>query len=472
MKTTTDLLGTQKISKLMLNLAIPAIIAQVVNLVYSLVDRIYIGHMENGTVAMSALAVSLPLVTLITAFTQLVGTGGAPLAAMRLGEKNDEIADKILTNSFACLVFNGIFLTTILLVFQEQLLYAFGATADNIEIAKEYVTIYSLGTIFVQIALGLNPYINTQGQAKFGMITTLISATINIILDPIFIFALNMGVKGAAYATIIAQAVAAVWVLKFFFSPRSKLKIKREYIIPDIKIVMSILALGVSPFIMTATESLLQISFNNQLAIYGGTIAVGSLTILQSCYQTVNMSLFGLCQGVQPILSYNFGAKNLDRVRSAFKMLLVVAIVITALGFGTVLLFPSFFVSLFSSDIDTITFASWGIRVFMLGGLTFGVQMACQQSFLALGQAKRSLILALFRKVIVLIPLIYILPSLIGNTGFAINIAQPIADFVYDSGSVFAILFAESISDFLAAVVTGITFFFFYKNHLKEKKDV
>lgn len=471
MRATTDILGTHKVSKLLFSLALPAIIAQVVNLVYSLVDRIYIGRLPEGTIAMSALAVSLPVVTLIAAFTSLVGTGGAPLAAMKLGQKKEEDANKYLSTSFSCLLIIGVLLTTVLLVFQEQLLYMFGATSENIELAKQYVGIYSLGTISVQFAIGLNPYINTQGQAKFGMMTVLIGAILNIILDPIFIFALNMGVKGAALATIISQTVSAVWVIRFFFSPRSKLKIKRKYLIPNIKIVLEIIALGVSPFIMTTTESFLQISFNNQLALYGGTVAAGGYTVLLSCYQMINFSMMGLCQGTQPILSYNFGAGNLSRVREAFKILLITAFTFTLVSFGLIIIFSEAVAGVFTNDAETIRFVTWALRVFLFGGLLFGLQIACQQSFIALGQAKRSLILALFRKVILLIPLIYLLPILIGETNFAISMAEPVADLLNDGGKVFGVLVAESVSDFCAAIVTSILFFLYYKNHLSEKKE-
>ncbi len=463
----TSALGTSKISSLIIKLAVPAIIAQLVNLVYNIVDRIYIGNMPDDNLSMSALAVSLPVVTLIMAFTSLVGVGGAPIAGMRLGEKNDKAADKILTNSFVALTINGVVITILLLIFQEPLLYAFGASESNIAIAKEYVGIYSLGTLFVQYAIGLNPYINIQGRATLGMITVVIGAVINIILDPIFIFGMNMGVKGAALATILSQAVSAVWVLRFFFSNQSKLKIRREYLKPDIKIILTIMSLGISPFIMQSTESLLQISFNNQLNLFGSTLAVGAMASLQSFYQVIAMSLQGLAQGVQPILSYNYGAKQLDRVRKAFKILLITSICFSMTSISLVLIFPEFFASMFASNEDTLRYTAWGLRIFLFGGLTFGIQLACQQSFLALGQAKRSLSMAIFRKIIMLIPLIYILPHLIGDSSFAISMAEPISDLVKDGGRVFSVLLAESISDILAATATGLLFLSYYRKNLK-----
>lgn len=468
----TSALGTEKIGKLLLNLAIPSVIAQVVNILYNMVDRIYIGQMEGGSVAMSALAVSMPIVTLITAFTQLLGIGGAPLAAIKLGENNKDGAEKIMTNSFIALLFSAVVLTVGILIFQEPLLYAFGADSSNIGYAMDYVGIYSLGTVFVQIAFGLNSYINTQGFAKFGMITVIIGAVLNIILDPIFIFVMGMGVKGAALATIISQGVSAVWVLKFFFGKKTSLRFQKKYIKPDIKILGAITALGVSPFIMSATESLLQITFNNQLLKYGGTLAVGTMAILLSLYQMVNMPITGLCQGAQPILSFNYGAKNFDRVRKTFKLLLALSLGTSIVGCGAIIIFAESFASIFSNEQDAIRMAAWALRVYLMGGLVFGAQTACQQSFLALGQAKRSLSMALFRKVILLIPLIFIFPILFGQSDFAISMAQPVADLNREPGSVFAVLLAESVSDFLAAATTVTLFVLFYKKYLKKEELV
>lgn len=461
-------LGTEKLGKLLLSLAVPSIIAQVVNILYNMVDRIYIGRMEDGAVAMSALAVSMPVVTLILAFTQLVGVGGAPLAAIRLGEKDQDGAEKILTNSFVTLIATAVLLTLGILLFQKPLLYAFGADDQNIGLAMDYVGIYCLGTIFVQISFGLNAYINTQGQAKFGMATVVIGAALNIALDPLFIFVFGMGVKGAALATILSQAVSALWVLKFFFGGRSTIKIRKEYKKPELKILLTIMALGVSPFIMSATESLLQIAFNNQMSKFGGTMAVGTMAILLSLYQMINMPLQGLCQGAQPILSYNYGAKNMERVRKTFRLLLGGSLGVSLLGCGSIILFSTFFSSLFTKDPAAIRFSSWAIPVYLMGGMVFGMQIACQQSFLALGQAKRSLIMALFRKVILLIPLIYILPVLIGNTDFAAQMAAPVAEMAKMPGSAFAVLLAESVADIAATITTVTLFILFYRKHLKD----
>jgi len=464
----TEDLAQKKITPLLFSLAIPAIVAQIVNLLYNMVDRIYIGNMENGTVAMAGLAVALPIVTLIMAFTSLIGTGGAPLAAIKLGENNQKAAEKIMTTSFSSLILCSIILTLGIELFKEPLLILFGADETTLVPAMEYLSIYALGTIFVQISQGMNSYINTQGYAKIGMATVLIGAIINIVLDPIFIFGLNMGVKGAALATIISQAVSAIWVL-YFMIKSSPLKIRKEFMIPEVKILGSIMALGISPFIMMLTESLLQISFNNQLAKFGGSMAVGTMAILLSLYQMVNMPLSGFCQGAQPILSYNYGAGNIERVKKTFRLCFAVCFGYSFLVTGTIMLFSSSFARIFSGDASTIQFASWALRVYLFGGLFFGAQISCQQAFMAMGQAKRSLAMALFRKVFLLIPLIYILPVLIGNTSFAINMAKPIAAMANQPGNVFAVLFAETISDIVASLTTSILFFRFYRTALVKK---
>lgn len=459
-------LEKENIGKLLLSLAVPSIIAQLVNILYNMVDRIYIGRMANGTIAMSAIAVALPIITFVNAVTQLLGAGGAPLAAIKLGQKNVEGAEKILSNSFTALITSGIVMTLLIQVFHEPLLLAFGADASNLSLASQYITIYGLGTLFVQISIGMNPYINTQGYAAYGMLTVLIGAVLNIILDPIFIFVLDLGVAGAALATILSQFVSALWALQFLVGKKSIIKIRKAYLLPDWKVLASICALGVSPFIMTSTESILQIAFNNQLSLYGGTLAVGTMSILMTMFQMISLPVQGLTQGAQPILSYNYGAGNLARVRKTFKLLLTCCICASVFGYGTIMLFSRQFASIFTSDPELLTMAAWALRVYLAGATIFGAQMACQQSFVALGQALRSLVMALYRKVILLIPLLFILPSLIGNSGFAARMAAPVASLVQAPGHVFAVLFAESICDAAAAITTSILFYTFYRKHL------
>lgn len=470
--TTHNRLGYEKISKLLFSLAIPSIIAQLVNILYNIVDRIYIGKMADGTSAMAALSVALPILTFITAFTQLVGIGGAPLCAIKLGEQRKDKAEEIMTNSFVLLIVIGIVLTIVILIFQEPLLLLFGANEDTLSQAISYISIYALGTIFVQMTLGMNAYINTQGFAKTGMCTVVIGAILNIVLDPIFIFWLDMGVSGAALATIISQGVSAMWVLIFLFGKKSTIKIRKQYLKPNWHICFSIMALGISPFVQTATESLLQISFNNQLLIYGGTMAVATMAILMSLWQFITLPLQGLCQGAQPIMSYNYGAKNYTRVRNTFKLVMKVCLGFAFIASGIVMFFSEFFVSIFSSDAQTIVFSSWALRVYLIGSGMFGAQIACQQSFMALGQAKVSLWMAITRKIILLIPLIYIFPYLLGGSSFATSMAELIMSMVHDGSRVFAVLFAEPVSDILAAIMTTFMFIRFYKRELKQPDQI
>lgn len=445
-KQATDL-GKGSVGKLLFQLALPAIIAQLVNVLYNIVDRIFIGRMPNGELAMAGVGVAFPIIMIVSAFSALVGMGGAPLAAIKMGEKDNDGAEKIMTNSFSALVIIAIILTVSLLIFKENILWAFGASKYTIGYANDYIGIYLIGTIFVQIGLGLNPFINTQGFAKTGMITVLIGAIINIVLDPILIFGFNMGVKGAALATISAQFVSAVWVLLFLVGKKSVLKVRKQYIIPSLKVIGPILLLGISPFIMQATESLVIISMNNNLAKYGGDLAIGAMTIMSSVMQIILLPMMGLTQGAQPIISFNYGADKLDRVRKTFKLLLVSCLVYTTLMWAAIMMFPQVFVSIFNSNPQLVEITVWSMRIYFAGILLFGAQIACQQTFLALGQAKISMILALLRKIILLIPLIFILP-------------------VFFENKLQGVLTAEPVADITAAIVTIICFSVFYKKTL------
>lgn len=463
----TNELATKKVRSLLVSLAIPAIIAMLVNMLYNMVDRIYIGNMPNGTVGMAGLAVAVPIITLIQAFTQLFGTGGAPLAAIMLGKEKKEEAEKIMMASFTALIASGIVLMIAIETFKKPILLLFGADEVSLQPAMEYISIYALGTICVQIAQGMNPYINTQGFAKMGMATILIGAVLNIVLDPIFIFVMEMGITGAAVATVISQGISAAWVLYFLFK-KSPIKLRVEYLPPKLDTLGSIMMLGVSPFVMSATEGLLQISFNSRMSIYGGSIAVGSMAVLMSLYQIVLLPLTGICQGAQPILSYNYGAKNYDRVRETFRLSFKVCLIYSFVVAGGIMLFSSVFARIFSNDGDVIRYTTWAIRVYLFGGMVFGAQIACQQSFMALGQAKRSLCMALLRKVILLIPLIYILPVVLGESALAQVMAGTVMDLTKDGARVFCVLLAEPIADILAATVTSLTFLYFYKRKLIE----
>ena len=443
-------LGEGKISTLLFKLSLPAIIAQLVNLLYNIVDRIFIGRMPNGELAMAGVGVAFPIIMIVAAFSALVGMGGAPLAAIKMGENDNDGAEQILTNSFSVLVIMSIILTVTVLIFKEPILWAFGASEATIGYATSYLGIYIIGTISVQIALGMNPFINTQGFAKVGMTTVLIGAVINIVLDPILIFGFGLGVKGAAIATVIAQTASALWVIRFLLQKGTILRIKREYIIPKWNIVKNTMALGVSPFVMQSTESLVLISLNNMLMIHGGDLAVGAMTIMSSIMQIILLPMMGLSQGAQPIISYNYGAAQMDRVKEAFKLLFKLSIGYTTVMWILILSIPQVFVSIFNNDPELMRITTWSMRIYFAGIFAFGAQTACQQTFLALGKAKISLILALLRKIVLLIPLIFILPVFVENKMFGVLLAEPVADI-------------------LAAIATVLTFRMFYKVALDKK---
>lgn len=440
-------LGEGKVSSLLFKLALPAIIAQLVNVLYNIVDRIFIGRIPNGEIAMAGVGVAFPIIMIVSAFSALIGMGGAPIAAIKMGAKENDEAEEIMSNSFSMLIIIGAILTVVFLVFKEPILYAFGASDKTINYATDYLTLYLIGTVFVQIALGMNPFVNTQGFAKTGMLTVMIGAVINIVLDPIFIFAFNMGVKGAALATVFGQLVSALWVLKFLFGKTSVLKIRKRYLVPKLKVILPVIALGVSPFIMQGTESLVIIIMNNQLSLYGGDLAIGAMTIMSSIMQIVMLPLMGLSQGAQPIISYNYGAKKIDRIKSTFKLLLISCLVYTGVMWVLLMIIPKVFVLIFNSNPDLIEITAWSIKIYFAGVIMFGAQIACQQTFLALGQAKTSLILALLRKIILLIPLAFILPNF------------------FEEG-LKGVLMAEPVADILSATITLICFIIFYKKKL------
>lgn len=422
-------LGTEKIPKLLFSLAMPAVVAQLINVLYNIVDRIYIGHMENvGDIALTGVGVTFPIIMIISAFSAFVGMGGAPLASIRLGASDKKGAEKILGNSVIILLLLSVILTTFFMIFKVPILNSFGASAQTIGYADDYITIYLCGTLFVQLALGLNTFISAQGYAKTAMLSVLIGAVVNIVLDPVFIFVLDMGVKGAALATIISQCISAVWVVRFLYSKKSGIRIKKQNLKIEKKILLSIMALGVSPFIMQSTESLVTIVLNSGLQKYGNDIYVGSMTIITSVLQLIVMPMQGITQGAQPIISYNYGARNTQRVKDTFKLLLKVTLTYSILTCLTACVFPEFFVRLFNKKPELVQLTTEMMPVFLGGLWAYGAQSACQSTFLALGQAKVSVFLALLRKVVLLIPLALILPMIFGVEG--IYYSEPIADIV------------------------------------------
>ena len=442
-------LGEGSVRKLLFRLSLPAIVAQLVNLLYNMVDRIYIGHIpETGDLALTGLGLCFPIIMIVTAFSNLIGAGGAPRVAICMGKGDKEQAEKILGCGVASLTVIAIAITVLLEFTGTPILKLFGASDLTLPYALDYMQVYVLGTICVMFSLGLNPYITTQGFSKDAMKTVIIGAVCNIILDPVFIFVFNMGVKGAALATIISQGISAVWVLKFLTGKKSILHIKKTYFKIEKKILLPILALGVSPFIMSATESAINICFNASLSKYGGDVAVGAMTILSSIMSFQMMPVQGLSQGAQPIISFNYGANKVDRVKKAYKLLLVCCFTYTMIFWIAVQLFPAFFVKIFNDSPELLETTTWALRVYMGTSGFFGIQMAVQQTFVSLGQAKISLFIACLRKLILLIPLIYILPVFFQDKVFAVFLAEPVADFL--SVSTAATLFALNIHKILS----------------------
>nr|WP_325187181.1 MATE family efflux transporter [Oscillibacter sp.] len=446
-------LGSGKVSKLLFSLALPTITSQIVNMLYNLVDRIYIGHMKPvdtvGALALTGVGVCLPIIMIISAFAALVGMGGAPRASIQEGRGDPEGSQRIMGNSFTLLVITAVVLTVVFQNFAEPLLLTFGASGNTIGYALDYLKIYTMGTLFVQVTLGMNAYITAQGFTTVSMKTVLIGAGLNTLLDPIFIFGFGLGVRGAALATILSQAVSAAWVLRFLTGPKTKWRLRREDLRPRPKVFLPCLALGLSPFIMQSTESLIAVCFNSSLLKYGGDLAVGAMTVLTSMMQFAMMPLQGLTQGCQPIISYNFGARNARRVKDAFACLLKSCVVYSAVLWAAVQLFPRVFVQIFNNTPELVDYAAWALRIYMGTTCLFGVQIACQQTFVALGNAKTSLFLAVLRKIILLIPLIYILPNFFADKTFAVFLAEPAADFlaVTATASMFAVQFKRSMAE-------------------------
>lgn len=443
-------LGREPIKHLLFTLAVPAITSQVVNALYNMVDRMYIGHIPHiGAEALTGVGVCFPLIMIISAFACLLGMGGAPRASILMGRKDNKGAEKILGNCFSALILVAIALTIIVLAFKHPLLMLFGASSNTISYAESYMSIYAIGTIFVQLTLGMNSFISAQGFAKISMLTVVIGAVTNIILDPILIFGFHMGVQGAALATILSQALSAVWAVSFLTRGNTILRIRKE----NMKIVPGILfpciALGVAPFVMQATESILVLCFNSSLLKYGGDLAVGAMTILSSVMQFAMLPLQGLTQGGQPIISYNYGARNPERVKQAFKLQTIACVSYATLLWLLAELFPGIFVAIFTNDPELAELSRWALRIYLGCVFLMGLQVSCQQSFIAFGNSKVSAFLAIFRKVLVLIPLIYILPAFMQDKVQAVFLAEPIADFIAVSTTVtlFTINFKKMLRD-------------------------
>lgn len=431
MKEDKDFLAKEPVGKLLLKLALPTVTAQIINMLYNIVDRIYIGHIPKvGALALTGVGVCMPLIMIVSAFAALVGFGGAPRASIYMGKGEYEQAEKTLGNCFLTQLIISAILTVVLFLGNRSFLMAFGASENTIEYGVRYMNIYAVGTVFVQLTLGMNMFITAQGFAKTGMLSVLIGALSNIILDPILIFGFDMGVRGAALATIISQALSCIWVVSFLFGKKTTLKICMKNMRLEKKIILPSLALGLSTFIMQSSESIISVCFNSSLLKYGGDVAVGAMTILTSVMQFAMLPLQGLGQGAQPIISYNYGAKNVSRVKEAFKLLLKVSLCYAAVLWAGVQLFPQVFASLFTSDAQLLLFTKNALRIYMACMVLFGIQIACQMTFTSLGNAKASIIVAVMRKFVLLIPLIYILPAILkGDQTMAVYLAEPVADF-------------------------------------------
>lgn len=442
-------MGTGNVRAQLASMAIPAVVGQVINLLYNVVDRIYIGHIPDiGAQALTGVGLFTPILMLITAFAMLAGAGGAPRAAIAMGQGDKERAEKIMANCLTLLLLMSIGLTILFYIFVPQLITLFGGSENTLPYGTEYGRIYVLGSVFVLVVMGMNTFISTQGYAKISMLTTVIGAVINIILDPILIFGLNMGVAGAAIATVASQAVSAVWILAFLSSGRSTLRLRVKNMPLKANIILPCLALGVSSFVMVSTESILSISFTSSLARYGGDVAVGAMTVLTSINQLVSMPLSGICQGGQPLISYNYGARKPERVKEAFSCQFTACVAYTTVFWILVLAFPNFFAGIFTNNQELVSYAAWAMRIFLAGCFSVGFQISCQQAFMALGQAKISLFMACLRKLILLIPMIFILPMFFENKAMAVFLAEP-------------------VSDIIAAAVTTTTFLVFFRKLLK-----
>ena len=449
-----EFLATEPIGKLLFRLSIPTVVAQLINMLYNIVDRIYIGHMPgDGSLALTGVGVCMPIIMLVSAFAALVSSGGAPRASIFMGEKDNESAEKTLGNCFSLQIVVSVILTAVLLIWNKDLLLAFGASENTIGYATDYMSIYAIGTLFVQMTLGMNTFITAQGFTTVSMVSVIIGAVCNIVLDPIFIFGFQMGVKGAALATIISQMLSCVWIISFLCGKKTQLKIKKENLRLRANIILPCIALGTAAFVMQSSESVISVCFNSSLLKYGGDIAVGAMTIMTSVMQFAMLPLQGIAQGAQPITSYNFGAKNAGRVKKTFRLLLITCLTYSIALWAAVMIAPGVFVKIFTSDSTLAQFAAPMLRIY-LGGLgLFGIQIACQMTFTSLGKAANSIVVAVVRKFVLLLPLIYIMPSLLADKTQAVYMAEPVADII-------------------AVTFTAILFTFQFKKALKEITEV
>lgn len=446
-------LGTAPVGKLLFRLAIPTVVAQLINMLYNIVDRIYIGRIpEVGSLALTGVGVCMPLIMIVSAFAAMAGGGGAPRASIFMGKGQNEDAEKTMAGCFSLLCIIAAVLTGVLLIFSEDLLLAFGASSDTIGFAVDYMNIYAIGTLFVQLTLGMNAFITAQGFAKQGMLSVLIGAVCNIVLDPIFIFGLGMGVKGAALATIISQAASSTWVLLFLTGKTTVLKLRVKNLNLKPAIIFPCVALGMATFIMQSTESVISVCFNTSLQKYGGDVAVGAMTILTSVMQFAMLPMQGIGQGAQPIMSFNYGAGDAGRVKKTFRLLLTVSLSYSLVIWACIMLMPGVFAGIFTPDAELLDFTAKALRIYCAGLGLFGIQIACQMAFVSLGQALCSMTVAIMRKFVLLLPLIYLMPGLVSDKTMGVYMAEPVADV-------------------LAVTFTAILFFFVFRKAMKKLEE-
>lgn len=451
MQDNKNFLGTEPVGKLLLKLSIPTVIAQLINMLYNIVDRIYIGHIPGeGSLALTGVGVCMPIIMIVSAFAALVSSGGAPRASIYMGKQDNKSAENILGNCFILQIIISVILTAILLIWGRDLLLAFGASENTISYATDYMHIYAFGTLFVQLTLGMNAFITAQGFTTFSMVSVLIGAVCNIVLDPVFIFVFHMGVRGAALATVISQSISTLWVVLFLCGKKTQLHLRKKHLHLEAKVVLPCIALGLAAFIMQSSESIVTVCFNSSLLRYGGDIAVGAMTILTSVMQFAMLPLQGLGQGAQPIISYNYGARNEKRVRSTFKLLVKTSVSYSVILWLIIMIFPQIFAGMFTSDSTLLAFTKTALRIYMAVVFIFGIQIACQMTFISLGRAKDSIIVAIVRKFVLVIPLIYILPN------------------IFRADQTNAVYMAEPVADILAVTFTAILFFFEFKKAMAE----
>ena len=447
-------LGTEPIGKLLVKLAVPTVVAQLVNMLYNIVDRIYIGHMPgDGSLALTGVGVCLPLIMIISAFAALVASGGAPRASIAMGKGDHDLAEKLLGGCFTLQIVISAILTAVMLIWSRDLLLMFGASENTIDYAADYMRIYAIGTLLVQLTLGMNAFITAQGFATTGMLTVLIGAVANIALDPLFIYGLGMGVRGAALATVISQGLSCVWVICFLRGKKTLLRLKRENLLVSPKLILPCVALGLAAFIMQSSESMISVCFNSSLLRYGGDVAVGAMTILSSVMQFAMLPLQGIAQGAQPISSYNYGARNADRVRQTFRLLLRVCLVYSMVLWAGIMLFPRGFAGIFTPDAELLDFTARALRIYCAMLFLFGIQIACQMTFVSIGNAPCSILVAVLRKFVLLLPLIFLLPSLLPDKVTAVYLAEPVADVIAVTCT--ALLFSRQFKKALAVLEAG-----------------